>query len=91
MLPVRIEGCTRVLGAPSDWQPEDNGPCCGLAIRDETIDGLPYMTSAWEPMPGDITAIEAGGRIMLRLVGNSHPPVAVWVEARTASTNERKE
>lgn len=81
MLPVRIEGATRVLGAPVDWDQDASGPCCGLAIRDEVIDGTPYMTSSWEPMPADIEAIRAGGRIMLRIIGSGHPPVALWVEA----------
>jgi hypothetical protein len=80
MLPVRIEGATRYLGAPRGWEPETSGPCAHLAIRDEMIEGLPYMTSSWEPMPADLAAIQAGGRIMLRIVGNAHPPVAIWVE-----------
>jgi hypothetical protein len=81
MLPVRIEGCTRVLGAPVGWSLEDSGPCCGLAIRDEVENDLRYMTSAWEPTPDDLAVIAAGGRIMLRIVGDAHPPVAMWVDS----------
>lgn len=85
MLPVRIEGTTRVLGAPRDWSPDDNGPCCGLAIRDEMLDAMPYMTSAWEPSPADVATILTGGRVMLRIVGTGHPPVALWTEPLEAA------
>lgn len=87
MLPVRINGATRVLGAPPDWNPDTQGPCCGLAIRDDLVDQMPYMTSAWEPTPADLAVLNAGGRIMLRIAGGGHPPVAMWAEL----TNEPAE
>lgn len=80
MLPVRIEGATRILGAPAGWNPQSNGPCCGLAIKDEVVDAMPYMTSAWEPTPSDLQALTAGGRVMLRILGTGHPPVAMWIQ-----------
>lgn len=78
MLPVRIEGCTRVLGAPKGWTPETSGPCCGLAIRDEANGDAPCMTSAWEPTPAELAVLNAGGRVFLRIVGTGHPPVMVY-------------
>lgn len=79
MLPVRIEGTTRRLGAPEGWDKEERH-CGGLAIRDEVDGGLPMMVSSWEPAPDEVLALMGGARIMLRLVGTAHPPVALWVE-----------
>lgn len=80
MIPARIEGCTRVLGAPVGWTPETSGPCRGLPIRDEVNGDMPVMISVWEPTPAEAAAIAAGGKIALRIVGTGHPPVALWVE-----------
>lgn len=80
MLPVRIEGCTRVLGAPANWDPDRDGHCGGLAIRDEAEGPMPLMVSAWEPTPAELAALNSGGRVMLRLVGVGHPPVMIWAE-----------
>jgi len=81
MIPARIEGCTRTLGAPVGWTQETSGPCRGLPIRDEVNGDVPVMVSAWEPMPDELAAIAAGGKIMLRIVGTGHPPVMLWVES----------
>lgn len=78
MIPARIDGCTRVLGAPKGWTPETSGPCCGLPIRDEQNGDMPCMVSAWEPTPDELAAIAAGAKIMLRIVGVGHPPVCLY-------------
>ena len=81
MIPKRIAGATRYLGAPLNWEPEDGGPCSHLAIVDAQLDGgTPVMISAWEPTPGEIAAMMAGSPVYLQVCGSSHPPVAVWVE-----------
>jgi hypothetical protein len=81
VIPKRIEGATRHLGAPKDWNPDKDGQCGHLAILDvELAGGLPAMVSAWEPTPEEIEAINAGSPIYLRIVGNQHPPVWVWAE-----------
>lgn len=79
MIPARIEGCTRALGAPKGWTPETTGACRGLPIRDEVNGDMLCMISAWEPLPDELAAIAAGAKIMLRVVGTSHPPVALYV------------
>lgn len=79
MIPARIEGCTRALGAPRGWTPETSGACVGLPIRDEQSGDMPCMVSAWEPTPAELQAIIAGAKIMLRVVGTAHPPVALYV------------
>jgi hypothetical protein len=80
MIPARIEGATRYLGAPEGWEPEANGPCGHLAIADVKTDmGLPLMISAWEPTPDELSKLNAGAKVYLQIVGTGHPPVMVWV------------
>lgn len=83
MIPARIEGFTRVLGAPVYWDPYGPEPCCGLPIRDATTDeGTPVMWSAWEPTPDEISAIIAGSKVYLCVVGTQHPMVSVQADDR---------
>lgn len=79
MIPVRVEGCTRALGAPVGWNPETSGICGVLPIRDEMSGAMPAMVSAWEPTPAELAVLNAGGKVYLRVVGQAHPPV--WVYA----------
>ena len=77
---LRIEGCTRTLGAPSDWSEEHNGVCAGLPIRDVvTDDGNPWMQSAWEPSPDELERLKAGAPIILWINGVAHPVVSLQV------------
>lgn len=82
MIPARIVGCTRALGAPPGWTPETSGDCSSLPIRDELCGDLPCMVSAWEPTPVEIEAILAGAKVYLRIVGTMHPPVMLYVEGQ---------
>lgn len=77
MLPIRISGATRNLGAPRGWDAEASGPCSHLPIRDEVIAGQPYMTSRWEPTPDELAALNAGGAVELRILGTAHPVVSL--------------
>lgn len=79
MIPARIAGCTRVLGAPLGWTPETSGEVCGQPIRDEMNGDVPCMVSAWEPTPAEIAAIVVGAKVNLRVVGCGHPPVMLFV------------
>jgi hypothetical protein len=79
MFVARVEGCTRALGAPQGWNPETDGYCGMLPIRDELRDAMPIMTSAWEPTPAELEALRAGAKVLLRVVGTAHPPVMVYV------------
>jgi len=81
MRTLRIRGFTRYLGKPSDWRPDDQGPCNHLAIRDEMTTAGHGMTSAWEPLPEEIERIKAGAPILLTVLGAVHPPVAMSVGA----------
>ena len=78
-LPLRIVGHTRWLGKPLGWEPETQGPCGHLAIRDIDTTAGPAMQSAWEPSPEELDRLKAGAPIILTVVGRVHPPVEVRV------------
>ena len=78
-LPIRISGTTRWLGAPVGWEPDAQGPCAHLAIRDVDTTAGPTMQSAWEPTPEELARLAAGAPIVLTIMGNVHPPVELRV------------
>lgn len=78
----RIEGATRTLGAPHDWDEATSGKCYGLPVRDVVIDGAPYMVSAWEPSPAELQALINGESIHLFIRGTVHPVVMLGVVAK---------
>lgn len=71
MLIARIEGATRVLGKSQGY--------LGLPVRDESVEGVPCMVTAWEPSPDEIARLVVGAPVYLRVLGSSHPPVAMEV------------
>lgn len=79
MIPLRIQGATRNLGAPENWNFEVDGECAHLAIRDVVDDGVRLMQSCWEPTPEELAALNAGGKVRLDVVGSMHPPVMLYV------------
>jgi hypothetical protein len=80
MIPGRIHGATRYLGAPKGWKPDEGGHCAHLAILDEPLPGgVPAMHSVWEPTPDEIERLKAGASIYLCVVGAAHPPVSLAV------------
>jgi hypothetical protein len=90
MIVARIEGCTRVLGAPPGWTPETSGPCLGLPIRDGVNGDVPCMESAWEPTPAELAALNNGGKVYLRILGTGHPPVMVYALGPSGETVEAR-
>jgi hypothetical protein len=81
MIIARIEGFTRELA-------KDQPEYARLPIKDERVDiivdgqlhAVNGMTSAWEPTPQELKLLNAGGKVYLRVLGNGHPPVAIWAE-----------
>jgi len=82
MRPVRIEGYTRELAKD---QPEYT-PLC---IRDEVAilrppgglpQNVPAMVAAFEPTPQQLATLNAGGKIYVRILGTSWPPINLWTE-----------
>lgn len=80
MLIAAVEGATRVLGKPLDWDESKNGRCGALPICDiMTPDGLPVMVSAWTPTPDELDRLNRGEPVYLWVYGHMHPPVALTV------------
>lgn len=75
----RINGATRTFVRPDDWDEAVHGPCDPLAIRDEVIDGLPCMTSAWFPTDEQLQRMCEGAPLYLTEVGHTHSIVALGV------------
>lgn len=75
MILRRIAGATHNLGAPKDWNPEVDGTCGVLPVR--MVDGV--CLSAWEPTPDELVMLNAGGSVILQVVGGQ-PPVMLWAE-----------
>lgn len=74
-----IQGFTRDLGKPRDWDEARQGPCGSLPIRDEVHHNTPVMLSQWKPDANDLAVLNAGGVIELCICGTTHPPVSVIV------------
>jgi hypothetical protein len=81
MITRRISGANHYLGAPVGWKPDEDGECGHLAIRTQGDPrrGQGWCESAWEPTEKELEALNAGGSIILRVVG-WQPPVAMYVE-----------
>ena len=75
MKPVKLENPDIVFRGPADM------PECGELTATIEIDehGRPYFVSLWVPTIKEIMALLSGGAVALRIVGRSHPPVAVGV------------
>jgi hypothetical protein len=79
MIPARHPNATRYLGAPAGWKPEEQGTCGHLSICDhETLAGN-AMQSIWEPTPDELARLNAGGFVVLTVIGSGHPPVSLQV------------
>lgn len=85
MIPKRMEGTTRVIGAPAGWDAERDGVCVSLPISDVEIDmgdgvkrNMQY--SGHEPTPDDLRKLLAGGYVVLGFPGTVHPPIHVFVQ-----------
>jgi len=78
MIPGQIDGFTNVLGAPREWDEARDGPCGALHIRRDPGNRL---LSAWTPTQDELAALNAGGSVILSVVGTGHPPVWIAVVA----------
>lgn len=84
MRSVTFKDKTRDLGAPCEWDQSDV-PCNALAIRDVHMgDHVPGMESYWKPSKEELVMLNNGGFVKLTIVGTTHPPVSVEVEAELA-------
>lgn len=88
MTPTRIDGAReKPLGAPADWNPDQNGHCNALFVRDEEIEGAYFMRSAWEASPSEALSLLAGAKVELGVCGRAHPVVQLGVKMPEHETN----
>lgn len=72
MYAVEIKNATRHrVGAQQGY--------IGIAIRDDFVEGVPVMVTAWRPMPDEVARIAAGEPVILRIMGIVPPPVMLTV------------
>ncbi len=90
MLHRVIRGCNAAPGAPRNWNPLTDGKCGALPIRVHPPAAIlapgvcqpslvQYCESAWEPTPQELEWLNAGGSLILRVVG-WQVPVALYVD-----------
>jgi hypothetical protein len=80
---MTIDGAVANPGAPKNWDPE-LGTCGGLPIRVvRKVDSneIAYCESAWRPTPEELAILNAGGNVVLRVVGWQCP---VYIGAEEA-------
>jgi len=79
VIPAKIEGDSRPIGAPSNWNEAESGRCGALFVRHDVVGGLQFMTSAWEPDTNEIGWLLAGAKIQLGVSARQHPVVNLGV------------
>lgn len=81
MISKRIKGARYNLGAPPNWDSSQDGDCGHLWVRvSKHGPGNLLWESAWEPTPEELALLNAGGSVVLSVVGLGQPPVALYVE-----------
>ncbi len=79
MLIRRIKGTTNRFGKPLDWDDTTMGECGELPVRISAFGEAVMCESAWEPTPEELTRLNAGHSVILRVIG-LQPPVALYVD-----------
>lgn len=75
---VRHPSNNRVLGAPPGWN-HGELPVSALAVTDNITNGHQCVASFWQPDAAELAALNAGGLVMLNVVGPTTPPLMVAV------------
>ncbi len=85
MIAKHIAGANAYPGAPKGWDEKRDGSCGHLAVRVmmNADRAIAYCESAWEPTPKELEMLNAGGQVVLRVVG-WQVPVALYVEPAPA-------
>jgi hypothetical protein len=80
MIPRKIKNYTQVMLAPSNMTQTE---CKGLAVRVEPLEleaGIVFTSSsAWEPTPKELEILNAGGSVVVSVVGQQ-PPMFIFAE-----------
>lgn len=78
MMPHHFIGQHRVLEAPKGYDHKAQGECIGLPVRFDAG----TVISVWKPSEEDLARLNAGGGIVLGVLGGQPP---VWLETCEAS------
>lgn len=78
MEPGSINGATRVLGAPSNWD-QSQGECVGLPILDRDTPHGHVMISEWVPTEEERERLARGMPVHVWVYGHGHPVLSVTV------------
>lgn len=76
MIAQRIRAATQLLHAPRG-APEEVRSLWVRVVPDDDL-GI-VVESAWEPTPGELELLNAGGVVVLRVLGGGQPPVQLTV------------
>lgn len=90
MKPVNHPSNTRTLGAPAGWD-QSTLPVEPLGITDQVLEGVPCMWSFWQPDADELAALNAGGAVVLSIVGRNMPPAALMVTTPDSVPEERSD
>lgn len=88
MTPAVIANWTKVFGKPKDWDEEKLGRCVDLHVRIKPEQRT--CESAWRPSAEELAALNAGGVVVLSVVGGQ-PPVMLSVEREAAPPEAKAE
>lgn len=90
MKSLKVEGFTRELGKPLDWDDSKIG-CDSLPITDGEIGGYPAMTSVWEPTPEERRLLaDEGYQVHFSIIGQVHPPIMAQVRKAKKVSDENQ-
>lgn len=78
MIPRRITNANVTFTAPSDWDEKTQGKCVPLSARVSATPEGRIVEAAWEPTPEELAALNAGGSVVLQIIGGQPP---VWIYA----------
>lgn len=67
------------IGAPKGWSEEEHGHCTALFVRKDKLEGIDFLSSAWEGDDGDVIKQLAGGGVILGIAADQHPVVHMAV------------
>ncbi|ADU12004.1 hypothetical protein [Asticcacaulis excentricus] len=82
----RIQGANRFHGAPTNWSEAEHGHCGTLPTADFVIDKVPFMVSAWEPLPDELERLKSGANVFLGVSALKHPVVFLSVGEAASTT-----
>ena len=76
MRPIKFEGVNTDLVKPKDMTDEQ---CMSLpAEKNIDNEGNHYFLTAWLPNKEDLEALQRGTPLFLKVLGQSHPPIAMY-------------